>query len=56
MIYVNLWDTTIKGIIFSVCLFFPLTITGGNEGIIVELKALFVLNDTFIIYPGGSYH
>ena len=41
---------------FSVCLFFLLTITGGNEAIIVELKALGPLNGTFITSPGGSHH
>ena len=38
--------------IFSVCFFFLLTITGGNEAIIGELKALFVLYCTFITFPG----
>ena len=33
-----------EDIIFSVCLFFLLTITGGNKAIIVEIKTLFVLN------------
>ena len=46
----NLLDTAIKGIFFSVCLFFLITITGTgiNEASIVELKAFFVLNGTFI--------
>ena len=35
----NFFDTAIKGIFFSACLFFLLTITGTNEAIIVELKA-----------------
>ena len=40
--------------IFScVCLFLLLTITGRNEAIFVELKALFVLNGTFLSpFPG----
>ena len=29
-----------KGIFFFVCLFFPLTITGRNEAIIVEFKVI----------------
>ena len=44
-IYVNLWDTAIKDIFFLAYLFLLLTITGRNEAIIVELKALFVLNN-----------
>ena len=36
--------------------FFLLTITGGNEAIIVELKALFVLNGTFITFSVGYHH
>ena len=36
-------DTAIKAIFFSVCLFFFLNITGRNEAVVVELKALFVL-------------
>ena len=35
------------------CLFFLLTITGRNEAIIVDFKALFVLNGTFITF---SHH
>ena len=42
-----------KDIFFFVCLFFLLTITDRNEAIIVELKELFVLNDTFITRSGG---
>ena len=38
------------------CLLFLLTITGRDEAIIVELKALFVLNGTFTIFSGGSSH
>ena len=54
MIYVNLRDTTIKGIFSYVYLFcFLLTITRRNEAIIVELKALFVSNGTFITFSGG---
>ena len=42
-----------KNILFSVCLFFLLTMTGRNEAIVVELKALIVLNDTFLSpFPG----
>ena len=55
MIYVNLGDTTLKGIFFYVYLFFLLTITGRNKAIIVELKAIFVLNGTFITFS-GCYH
>ena len=55
-VYVNLWDTAIKSIFFSVSLFFLLTMTGRNEGIIVELKALFVLNCTFTAFSEGSHH
>ena len=29
---------------------------GRNEAIIVELKELFVLNETFITCSGGSHH
>ena len=29
---------------------------GKYEAIIVELKALFVLNDTFITFSGDSHH
>ena len=36
-------------------MFLLLTITGSNEAIIVELKALFVLNGAFINFSGG-YH
>ena len=52
----NLLDNAIKAIFFSVCLFFLLTFTSRNEASIVELKALFVLNGTFITYSGGSHH
>ena len=38
--------------ILFVCLSFLLTITGRNEAIMVELKKLFVLNDTFITCSG----
>ena len=55
-IYVNLWDTVIKGIFYFVCLFFFLTITGRNEALIVEFKKLFVFNGTFITCSGGSHH
>ena len=51
-IYVNLWYIAIKDIF----LFFLLTITGGNEATIVELKELFVLNGAFITCSGGSHH
>ena len=36
--------------------FILLTITGRNEDIIVELKDLFVFNDSFITCSGGSHH
>ena len=52
LIYVNLGDTTIKGIFF----YFLLIITFRNEAMIVELKALFVLNGTFITFSGGYRH
>ena len=52
LIYVNLWDTGIKSIFFSACLFLLLTITGRNEAIIVELKALFLLNGTLSPFLG----
>ena len=45
-IYVNLCDTAIKDIFFSVC------ITCRNEAIIVELKAFFVLNGTLSPFLG----
>ena len=45
-----------KGHIFLCLFFFLLTITGRNEAIIVELKELFVLNDTFITCSGCSHH
>ena len=38
------------------CLFFLLTITGRNEAIIAELKAIFVLNCTFITFSGRSHY
>ena len=50
----NLWDTPIKYIFFSV--FFLFTINGRHKDIIVELKALFVLNGPFITFSGGSHH
>ena len=56
MIYVNLGDTAIKYKYFSVCLFFLLTIAGGHQAVIVELKALCVLNGTFITFSGGSHY
>ena len=57
MHYVNLGDTTINGIFFYVYLFvFLPTITGRNEAIIIELKALFVWNGTFITFSGGYHH
>ena len=43
-----------KYIFFSVFFFF-FTITGRNEAIIVELKTLFVLNSTLMIFSGGSH-
>ena len=38
------------------CLFFLLTITGRNKAIIVELKALFVSNGSFITFNVGSHY
>ena len=52
----NFLDTAIKHIFFSVCLFFLFTNTSRNKAIIVEFKTLFVLNGTFITFPGGSNH
>ena len=56
--YMILSDTAIEDIdlFFSICLFFLHTITGRNEAIIVEWKALFVLNGTFITFSGGFHH
>ena len=48
----NLCDTATKGLFFSVCLFFLLTITGKN----VKLKVCSVLNGTFITFLEGSHH
>ena len=50
----NLWDTAIKYIFFSVRLFFLFTTTGRNKAIIVELKELFVLKTTFNTFSGNS--
>ena len=50
----SLWNTAKKAYFFlSVLLFFAHYSTGWNEAIIVELKALFVLNGTFITFSGG---
>ena len=48
----NLRDTALKDIFFSVDSVGLIS----NEATIVVLKALFVLNGTFITFSGGSHH
>ena len=45
-------NTAIKGIFFSVCWLFLLTITCINEAIIVELKLSIVLNRSYQLFWG----